>query len=152
MMYNIKTGRGGVRKRGNQEIVILVSSLHRVAQLQLPFLFTDRHAYLKTAQFFSDLGDLAKIDWQILQRRDFKHDPENPGKFEQYQAGTPEEIDQFLEQVAELEKRVVLDDLMNMQTIHFQPETLTRSDLTLGHFFDYMGNFPRSHPSAEFIR
>lgn len=66
--------------------------------------------------------------------------------------GTPEEIDQFLEQVAELEKRVVLDDLMNMQTIHLQPGTLTRSDLTLGHFFDYMRNFPRSHPSAEFIR
>lgn len=66
--------------------------------------------------------------------------------------GTPQEIDLFLEQVAELEKRVVLDDLMNMQTIHLQPGTLTRSDLTLGHFFDYMRKYPRSHPSAEFIR
>jgi hypothetical protein len=66
--------------------------------------------------------------------------------------GTPQEIDLFLEQMAELEKRVVLDDLMNMQTIHLQPGTLTRSDLTLGHFFDHMRTYPRSHPSAEFIR
>jgi len=66
--------------------------------------------------------------------------------------GTPEEVDAFLEWVAELETRVVLDDVMNMRTIHFRPGTLTRSDLTLGRFFDYMRKFPRAHPSAEFIR
>ncbi|HWG68424.1 MAG TPA: hypothetical protein VN692_03320 [Steroidobacteraceae bacterium] len=32
------------------------------------------------------------------------------------------------------------------------PCRLTRSDLPLGHFFDYMRKYPRSHPSAEFIR
>jgi len=46
----------------------------------------------------------------------------------------------------------VLDDMMNMQTIHFRPGTLTRSDLTLGRFFDYMRKFLRAHPSMEFIR
>jgi len=66
--------------------------------------------------------------------------------------GTAAEIEQFLKEVAEMEERVVLDDLMNMQTIHLQPGTLTRSDLTLGRFFDYMRNYPRSHPSGEFIR
>lgn len=66
--------------------------------------------------------------------------------------GTPEEVDAYLEWVADLETRIVLDDLMNMQTIHFRPGTLTRSDLTLGRFFDYLRNFPRAHPSSEFIR
>jgi hypothetical protein len=66
--------------------------------------------------------------------------------------GTPEEVDQFLEAIAEMETRVVLDDLMNMQTIHLTPGTLTRSDLTLARFFDYMRDYPRAHPSAEFIR
>jgi nitrite reductase/ring-hydroxylating ferredoxin subunit len=66
--------------------------------------------------------------------------------------GTPEEVDKYLEWVAELETRIVLDDMINMQTIHFRPGTLTRSDLTLGRFFDYMRKFPRAHPSADFIK
>lgn len=66
--------------------------------------------------------------------------------------GTPKEVDAFLDQVAEMEQRVVIDDLMNMQTIHLRPGTLTRSDLTLSRFFDYVRDFPRAHPSAEFIR
>jgi hypothetical protein len=66
--------------------------------------------------------------------------------------GNPEEIDKYLDWVVDLETRIVLDDMVNMQTIHFRPGTLTRSDLTLGRFFDYMRRFPRAHPSAEFIR
>jgi hypothetical protein len=66
--------------------------------------------------------------------------------------GSAEEVDRYLEQVAELETRIVLDDVMNMQTIHLRPGTLTRADLTLGRFFEYMRKFPRAHPSAEFIR
>ena len=86
MLRNIHTGWGGVRKRSNEEIVILVSNLHHIAQLKLPFLFTDSHAYYKWAGYYSDLKFLNEIDWPLLQCRDFKHDPENPDKFERYQA------------------------------------------------------------------
>ncbi|WP_084183057.1 type II toxin-antitoxin system toxin DNA ADP-ribosyl transferase DarT [Nevskia soli] len=86
MLYNIKTGWAGIRQRTNDEIVILVSSLRRLAELGLPFLFSDRHAYLTSAQFSSDMADLIRIDWPILQRRDFKRDVEDPGKVERYQA------------------------------------------------------------------
>ena len=51
-----------------------------------------------------------------------------------------------------MEQRVVLDDVVNMKTIHFQPGTLSYSDLTLSRFFDYMRAFPRAHPSGDFIR
>lgn len=86
MLYNIKTGFNGTRQTPMSEIVILVTSLHRVAELKLPFLFTDRHAYLTAAQFSSDLKDLNRIDWKILAARDFKRDPNDPGKIERYQA------------------------------------------------------------------
>ncbi len=86
MLCNIYTGWGGIHKRSNEEIVILVSSLRFIAELGLPFLFTDCHAYYQWANYYSDLTDLDKIDWHSLQRRDFKIDPENPAKFEQYQA------------------------------------------------------------------
>lgn len=86
MLRNIHTGWGGIQKRPNEEIVILVSSLHHIAVLGLPFLFTDCHAYYQWADFYSDLADLDKIDWPLLQARDFKRDPEDPAKFERYQA------------------------------------------------------------------
>lgn len=86
MFLNIKTGWQGIRQRSNQEIAILFTSLRKVQKLGLPFVFTDRHAYLETAQVFDDLDRLDKIDWTILQRHDFKRDPENPEKVEQYEA------------------------------------------------------------------
>lgn len=86
MLRNIHTGWGGIKKRPNEEIVILVSSLRHIAGLGLPFLFTDSHAYYQWADYYSDLADLHKIDWPLLQRRDFKRDPDDPAKFERYQA------------------------------------------------------------------
>ncbi len=86
MLLNIKTGYNGVTKRSMDEIAILVSSLPKVQQLGVSFVFTDRHAYLQTAQFHNQLGRLDSIDWKIIRTRDFKRDPENPGKLERYQA------------------------------------------------------------------
>lgn len=86
MMLNIKTGHGGVSKVPNEDIVIIVSSLRRMAELGCPFVFSDRHAYLQTANFYTNLADLANIDWGVLQQRDFKRDPDDPEKIERYQA------------------------------------------------------------------
>jgi hypothetical protein len=86
MLYNIKTGYNGMRQTPMAQIVILVSSLHKVAADGLPFVFTDRHAYLQAAEFKSDLNDLSVIDWQILANRDFRRDTNDPGKIERYQA------------------------------------------------------------------
>ena len=85
MMYNIHTGYN-VRQVPNEEIVILVSSLHKVAELGIPFVFTDQHAYPLMANYFNDLNDLDQVDWDLLNRRNFKHDPDDPGKKERYQA------------------------------------------------------------------
>ena len=86
MMYNIYTGRGGVRHVANADIVILVSNMHKVAEIGLPFVFTDRHAYPVTANYYNELDKLSAIDWPLLQQRNFKRDPEDPEKVERYQA------------------------------------------------------------------
>jgi hypothetical protein len=86
MLLNITTGWGGIRKRNKDEIVVMVSSLHELNKRGIPFLFTDRHAYLAAAQFYSDLAKLDQINWAMLQRRDFKYDPDDPSKKERYQA------------------------------------------------------------------
>lgn len=83
MLYNIKTGYG-VPKKPMKDIVILVSSLRRLKEKKIEFVFSDRHAYLKTARFSNDLDDLDWIIWSVLQVRDFKRDDSD--KFEKYQA------------------------------------------------------------------
>ena len=86
MMLNIHTGYAGITKRRSDEIVIFAASLHKLRADGIPFIFTDRHAYLEMAQFYSDLADLDRIDWPLLQNRDFKRDADDPGKVERYQA------------------------------------------------------------------
>jgi ssDNA thymidine ADP-ribosyltransferase, DarT len=85
MLLNIKTGYGGMKQTPMSQIAILVCSLRNLVD-KAAFVFTDRHAYLATAEYYSDLADLRNIDWVSLQRRDFKRDPNHPEKFERYQA------------------------------------------------------------------
>jgi hypothetical protein len=80
MLLNIRTGYGGITRRENREIAILVSSLHRIHALGLPFIFTNQHAYAVGTEYFSDLAHLSEIDWALLQRRDFKTDDADPGR------------------------------------------------------------------------
>jgi hypothetical protein len=86
MLYNITTGYQGIRRRPMSEIVILVSSLHRIAGQGLAFVFSDRHAYLQAAVFSSNLAELVALDWKRLRARDFKRDPNDLSRFERYQA------------------------------------------------------------------
>lgn len=85
MMYNIHTGYN-VPQVPNEEIVIFVSSLFRARELGVRFVFTDQHAYPMMANYFTDLDELDNVDWDLLNRKDFKHDPDDPGKKERYQA------------------------------------------------------------------
>lgn len=59
MMQNIHSG-WSVQQRTNDEIVILVSSLYRVVELGLPFVFTNAHAY--------PIGQTTTAIWRILTR------------------------------------------------------------------------------------
>jgi hypothetical protein len=88
MLLNIKTGYRGIQQRRNDEIAILVCSLPKLNQDGVSFVFTDRHARLASAEFFGDVADLDRIDWKILQNRDFSRDNNDLGKMERYQAET----------------------------------------------------------------
>lgn len=86
MTFNIKTGYGGITKRDNTDIIIFVSSIHRLRKLRLSFVFTNQHAYSIDAMFYSEIEDLQNIDWTLLQNRDFKTNDADPGKQLRYQA------------------------------------------------------------------
>lgn len=80
MTFNIKTGYGGITKRDNTDIIIFVSSIHRLRKLRLSFVFTNQHAYSIDTMFYSEIEDLQNIDWTLLQNRDFKTNDADPGK------------------------------------------------------------------------
>ena len=86
MMYNIHTGYGGITKRENKDIVIFVSSIHRLQELELPFLFTNQHAYPIDTDYYTDVADLKQIDWALLRSRNFKTSDADPGRQARYQA------------------------------------------------------------------
>lgn len=86
MMLNINTGHNGITKIANQDIVILVASLHDLRTHDINFVFTDRHAYVEYANFYTDLQHLQDIDWTLLQNRDFSYSCDDPDKKVRYQA------------------------------------------------------------------
>lgn len=47
---------------------------------------TEISSKLTAASFFSNRTDLGHVDFELLQRRDFKRDDDDPGKLERYQA------------------------------------------------------------------
>ena len=86
MLFNIVTGYNDITKRERDEIIIIVSSLEMLEANGVEFVFTDRHALVAYAQFFSDVRDLDRIDWELLRARDFSRSDTDFGKVERYQA------------------------------------------------------------------
>jgi len=73
------------------------------------------------------------------------------GVFATERTGNDEEAKRFLDEARELEIAIAMQDSAIGQSIHLKVGSLTKSDATLGKFFDYVRRFPRAHPSAEFI-
>ena len=71
MLLNIKTGYGGITKLPNDEIVIMVTSLHKLAEREIPFIFTNQHAYPVMAKYFDDLDCLDQIDLEDFTKQRF---------------------------------------------------------------------------------
>ena len=86
MLLNIVTGYGAITRRPKDEIVILVSSISKLQENGVEFVFSDRHALVAMAEFSADPSELKRVDWGLLQRKDFRRDPDDPGKVERYEA------------------------------------------------------------------
>ena len=84
MLYNINTGYG-VPQQSMSDILIVVSSLPHLAKNGIKFVYSDRHAYLRTALFSDNLAELEqRIAWKALRERDFSKS--DVDRFEKYQA------------------------------------------------------------------
>ena len=86
MLYNLRTGWDGMTRRTPQELVFFVVSLRSLAEHGVPFVFSDRHAFINLATFSTSLDNLKGLPWKLWQNRDFSRNPNDPEKAERYQA------------------------------------------------------------------
>ncbi len=66
MLYAINGGWVEGYQGGQAPILHLVSSAEVVAAAALPFCFTDGHAEMDISDFYGDLANLNRIDWEIM--------------------------------------------------------------------------------------
>lgn len=88
MLYNLRTGWNNMTRRTPDELVFFVASLRSLQARGVPFVFTDRHAFMRLARFSASLNDLECLAWTHWQQQDFRRDPNDPEKTERYQAET----------------------------------------------------------------
>lgn len=78
MMYVIS--RGGVEgyDSNTKPVIYLVSSIERVQELDLSFAFSDGHPIMALSQFYNDIADLKKVDWEVMEARMWRATEEDP--------------------------------------------------------------------------
>lgn len=69
MLYTISRGNVEGHEDGQQAVVHLVSSVQKVQDAGLDFVFTDGHGIMVLTEFFENLDDLDQVDWEIMNQR-----------------------------------------------------------------------------------
>jgi len=85
MLYNILTGYR-VPKQHPKDIVYLCCTVDSLTAECGQYFFTDGQANTRFTDHFSDLADLAKVDWETVNGKDFKKSGADPDKPRRYQA------------------------------------------------------------------
>ncbi len=72
MLYVINKGNDPeVIVTPQEEIIYLVSTFGKLDELGVQYLYTDRHAQLEYAKFFSSSKDLDKLNWNIIKSEEW---------------------------------------------------------------------------------
>lgn len=86
MLYVINKGQVEGYQGGEEPVVHLVTTIEKVQQASLPFVFTDGHAVMTISSFFEDLDDLRYIDWEVMKSKYWNDTPQYPDRSRRRQA------------------------------------------------------------------
>ena len=80
MLYQIHTGEVSTYMGGQEPIVHLITSIPTLDRNGVPWVFTDRKAFLAHAHFSNDPRELIHLDWETIRSHHFssKQDRERP--------------------------------------------------------------------------
>ncbi|MFZ2451621.1 MAG: DUF4433 domain-containing protein [Methylovulum miyakonense] len=86
MLYAIHKNNIETYQGGQESIVYLVTDLTRIQQSGIPFVFTEGHAIIRFSEFYSQVSDLDKVDWQLMQSAYWFDTDEDPDRKRRRQA------------------------------------------------------------------
>jgi len=79
MLYCIWKGFD-VEMRPQKDIIYLISSIEKLHELNIKYIFTDGHSFAAYTQFFNNSGDLNQIDWKTVNLINWSNTPDDPDK------------------------------------------------------------------------
>ncbi len=86
MLYAINGGYVEGYDGGQRPILHLVASVEAISEAGSPFTFTDGHADIFYSEYFDELDDLDKIDWDIMEERYWRDTAEDGDRKRRRQA------------------------------------------------------------------
>lgn len=86
MLYAIYKGQVEGYGKGQDQIIYLISRTDIIQNAGLDYVFTDGHAVMVFTEFFKDLQELDKIDWDVMNSRYWFDTEEDPDRKRRRQA------------------------------------------------------------------
>lgn len=86
MLLRLKTGRVEGYDRGQEPIIYLISTVETVDRAGARFVFSDGHAIAAYTEWYDDLANLNKVDWDVVYQRYWADDVSNMDRQRRKQA------------------------------------------------------------------
>lgn len=86
MLYAIHKGQVEGYEKGQNQIIYLISRTDIIHNAGLDYVFTDGHAVMGFTEFFKNLEDLDKVDWEVMKSRFWFDTEEDPDRKRRRQA------------------------------------------------------------------
>lgn len=77
MLFQLKTGRVEGYTEGQEPLIYLVSTAQKIKESGYDFVFSDGHGIAAFTEWFDDLNDLDKVDWEIVYAKYWNDDADN---------------------------------------------------------------------------
>ena len=72
MLLQLKTGQVEGYNEGQEPLIYLVSTVQTLSQADAEFVFSDGHGIAAYTDWYDDLADLNKVDWDVVYLRYWK--------------------------------------------------------------------------------
>ena len=82
MLYSV-CNQGGIPQ---DEMIYFMTDTDTIQRLALPFVFTDAHAIMRFTNFYDDLANLDKVDWEVMNAFVWRDDNDHPNRKSKRQA------------------------------------------------------------------
>lgn len=86
MLYTLNLGNVPGYSEGQKPLIYLVSTVERVVECGLQYVFTDGHGIISYTRFYNQFGDLAKVDWAVMKSKMWNDTIDDPDRKRRRQA------------------------------------------------------------------